>query len=90
MNHAQETFWQFLWRHTKRPLQAFHGSPRAQSAAAFGINAWCLWLAVLAQFWVFGSAALLLAQTYNTWLVARRQKSRPVALPLCQRSCRLF
>ena len=80
MHDTQETFWQFIWRITKRPLQAFHGSPLAQSAAAFGINVWCLFLAVLAQFWVLGSAALLLAQTDNTWLVTRGRMSRPVAL----------
>lgn len=67
---AEKTFWQFLWEIVKSPKQFMRGNPVAQSAAAFGINVWFLFL-VLAQFWVFGSAALLLSQTYNTWLVSK-------------------
>jgi hypothetical protein len=77
---ADETFGQFIWRSCKHPLQAFVGSPMAQSAAAFAINVWCLILAPLGQLWVFGSAALLLAQTHNTWSVAAGHRSRALAL----------
>jgi hypothetical protein len=44
------------------------------------MNVWCLFLAVLAQFWVLGSAVLLLAQTYNTWLVSCGRMNRWIAL----------
>ena len=80
MNAPQETFWQFIKRISAKPAESFGGSPLAQSAAAFGINLWCLVLAVLAQFWVILSAGLLLAQTYNTWLVARGRLDRWTAL----------
>lgn len=74
-----ETFWQLVWRVSKRPL-SFGADPLVQSAAAFGINLWCLVIAVLAQFWVFLSAGLLLAQTYNTWLVANGRMRKVTAL----------
>ncbi len=80
MNFNTETFWQYTWRIEKSPTKHFASSPLAQSAAAFGVNLWCLFLAVLAQFWVIGSAALLLAQTYNTWLVSKRRLNPWVAL----------
>jgi len=69
MSQTEETFWKFLWRITKSPRQHFNASPLAQSAAAVGVNVWWLVIAVLAQFWVFLSFFLLLAQFYNTWLV---------------------
>lgn len=80
MIESGETFWQFTWRVAKSPLAYFSASPLAQSGAAFGVNLWCLLLAVLAQFWVFLSAVLLLAQFYNTWLVATRQLKPATAL----------
>jgi hypothetical protein len=64
-----KTFWQFVWGISKSPLKHLHSQPMIQSAVAVGINMWCLFLAVLAQFWVFLSFFILLAQTYNTWLV---------------------
>jgi hypothetical protein len=79
INEVPETFWQFVWRISKRPLSV-GADPLVQSAAAFGINLWCLVIAVLAQFWVFLSAGLLLAQTYNTWLVAKGRMRRVTAL----------
>ena len=81
-DHQDTTFWQFLGKVAKAPLASFHGSPLTQSAAAVGINLWCLLLAVLGQFWVFLSALLLLAQFYNTWLVAQHRISRFAALAL--------
>lgn len=80
MTDITENFWQFTWRVTKSPLSYLSSSPLAQSAAAFGINVWCLILAVLAQFWVLLSALLLLAQLYNTWLVSKRRMSIFAAL----------
>jgi hypothetical protein len=80
MTKDRETFWQFIKQISRRPLRASYGNALAQSAAAFGLNLWCLILAVLGQFWVFFSAALLLAQTHNTWRVARGRKSIPAAL----------
>lgn len=81
-DQTDATFWQFIGRVTKAPLANFHGSPLTQSAAAVGINLWCLLLAVLGQFWVFLSALLLLAQFYNTWLVAQHRISRLAALTI--------
>jgi len=80
MQPSAETVWQFVWRITKRPIRSFGASPLAQSAAAFGINVWCLVLAPLAQFWVVLSVVLLLAQTYNTWLVANQRLGRLAAV----------
>lgn len=74
-----ETFWQLLWRVLKRPL-SFGADPLIQSFAAVAINLWCLLVAVLAQFWVFFSAGLLLAQAYNTWLVANGRMRMVTAL----------
>jgi ribosomal protein L37AE/L43A len=78
-NETRETFWQFVWRISKHPL-AHSADPLVQSAAAFGINLWCLVIAVLAQFWVILSAVILLAQTYNTWLVAKGRMRKGKAL----------
>ena len=75
MTKDRETFWQFIKPISRRPLRASYGNALAQSAAAFGLNLWCLTLAVLGQFWVFFSAGLLLIQTYNTWRVARGRMS---------------
>ena len=52
----KENVWGFLWRVSRAPRQHFKGSPLAQSAAAVGVNFWLLWIAVLGQIWVFGSA----------------------------------
>ena len=82
MASTEKTFWQFLWEIVKSPTSFVSGNPVAQSAAAFGINVWFLFLAVLAQFWVLGSAALLLAQTYNTWQVSKRRMSPVAALSI--------
>jgi hypothetical protein len=75
MSHPEERFWRFVWRITNRPLKYCDQSPLEQSAAAAGINIWCLALVLLGQLWVFFSAGLLLAQTYNTWLVANGRLS---------------
>jgi hypothetical protein len=80
MSTQQETFWDLVWSISKEPLKHLHSKPMLQSAAAVGINLWCLFLAVLAQFWVLLSFFILLAQTYNTWLVYNRQLSPPKAL----------
>jgi len=70
MRQPEETFRSFLSRVTSHPLKYLDQSPLQQSAAATGINLWCLPLIVLGQLFVIPSAGLLLAQTYNTWLVA--------------------
>lgn len=75
MTKEGETFWQFLKPISRRPVRASTGTALAQSAAAFGLNLWCLILAVLGQFWVFFSAVLLFIQTYNTWRVAKGRMS---------------
>ncbi len=80
MSQTEETFWKFLWRITKSPRQYFNDSPLAQSAAAVGVNVWFLVIAVLAQFWVFLSFFLLLAQFYNTWLVYHGRITIPKAV----------
>ena len=77
-----ETFWQMVWRISKRPIGAFRSNLMAQSLSAFGLNLWCLVLAVLGQFWVFLSALLLLAQSYNTWLVFNGRMSKLTALAI--------
>jgi len=77
-----ETFWQMVWRISKRPIGAFRSNLMAQSLAAFGLNLWCLVLAVLGQFWVFLSALLLLAQSYNTWLIFNGRMSKLTALAI--------
>ena len=78
--NSQEGFWQFVWRITKRPIRAIGGNPLAQSAAAFGVNIWCLVLAPLGQFWVIFSAVLLLLQTHNTWMAGSGRRGRTFAL----------
>jgi hypothetical protein len=80
VDESGATFWQFVWRISKRPLSWFGASPLAQSAAAFGVNIWCLVIAPLGQFWVILSAVLLLAQAYNTWLVANGRLGKVVSL----------
>ncbi|MDP1932407.1 MAG: hypothetical protein Q8L60_13220 [Gammaproteobacteria bacterium] len=80
MPTQKQTFWEFFWSIAKSPLAYLHANPLMQSACASGINMWCLFLAVLAQFWVFLSFFILLAQTYNTWLVAQGRISSVRAL----------
>ena len=82
MDTNRESFWQFVWKVSKSPLKHFKSSPMSQSAAAVGVNFWCLLLAVLAQFWVLFSAILLTAQTYNTWLVLQGRMSSSMALTI--------
>src|SRR5690554_6573483 len=82
MQNDKQTFWGFFWGIAKSPLAYLHGKPLAQSACASAVNMWCLVLAVLAQFWVFLSFFILLAQTYNTWLVAQKRLSRTKALTI--------
>jgi hypothetical protein len=82
MPHPEETFRSFVRRITNRPLKYLDQSPLEQSAAATGINLWCLALVILGQFWVVFSAGLLLAQTYNTWLVANGRMAPPIAILL--------
>jgi phage FluMu protein Com len=77
-----ESFRDFLWEAVKHPLYNVGGNPLAQSAAAFGINVWCLVLAVLAQFWVILSAALLLGQLFNTWSVSNGRMARAPGLAI--------
>ena len=79
---AKVTFRGYLWEVAKHPFYYIGGNPLVQSAAAFGINLWCLVFAVLAQFWVFFSAALLLAQCYITWMVWFRRMGKFVALAI--------
>ena len=80
MENKSQTFWGFFWGIAKSPMAYLRAEPMAQSACATGINLWCLFLAVLGQFWVFLSFFLLLAQTYNTWLVTKKKLSPAKAL----------
>jgi hypothetical protein len=51
-----------------------------QSVAALGVNVWALPLVLLGQLWVLLSAGLLLAQTWNTWLVRTGEFDRATGL----------
>lgn len=80
MNNQNETFWGAVWQVLKKPSMWFAGSPLTQSIAAFCINLCLLWIAVLAQFWVFFSAVLLGVQAFDTWLVSKGRMSKLSAL----------
>jgi hypothetical protein len=69
-----------LRRVVARPDRHRSGSPMEQSVAALGVNVWALPLVLLGQLWVLLSAGLLLAQTWNTWLVRTGEFDRATGL----------